>query len=72
MSSWNSGSTGTEKDGFNGEYKQGPTIKEFNPSESLVKSLNSGKGTKHVKGDKISGERARRVVSVSSSSDEDS
>ncbi|KAG1675355.1 Protein flightless-1 [Nymphon striatum] len=33
----------------------GPSVKDFNPTDSLVTWINSGKSTKHLKGHKLSG-----------------
>ncbi|KAG1656718.1 DNA polymerase delta subunit 3 [Nymphon striatum] len=51
----------------------GPSVKDFNPTDSLVTWINSGKSTKHLKGHKLSGKRNPRpgpaVLADTSSSD---
>ncbi|KAG1676405.1 Arf-GAP with Rho-GAP domain, ANK repeat and PH domain-containing protein 3 [Nymphon striatum] len=51
----------------------GPSVKDFNPTDSLVTWINSGKSTKHLKGHKLSGNRNPRpgpaVLADTSSSD---
>lgn len=48
----------------------GPPVKDFNPNESVVTWLNSGKGTRHTKGHVLTGPRGPRTRQDSPDSDE--
>ena len=49
----------------------GPMLKDFQPTQSIVKWLNSGKGTKHLKGHKCPGPRKSKTSKCPSSSNSD-
>ena len=48
----------------------GPDLMEYNPTESIINWLNSGKGTRHIKGHICSGPRGPKAAAPQSDADD--
>ena len=45
-------------------------LMEYNPTESIINWLNSGKGTKHIKGHICTGQRGPKAAAPQSDADD--
>ena len=48
----------------------GPDLKEYNPTESIINRLNSGKGTRHIMGHICTGPRGPKAAAPQSDADD--